>query len=467
MIRAYVILGSLLLYACTKQDTDVYLTRPGNGNTGSHEETLRYYAALSSGARLGAESTLTEWLNNRCFNTPGNGKIETDYYNAADLGLGRELLCWECPAGDPNAGLISCSVSNHGVPQGLDRFQFTFGDGVVKEDVRQRQASSKFALKLLDNYLTARNNGSALPLRGASVVFDFREDREDAVRLYIYDANDQKLFSAVNPNRDDPVAGREHLITGLQLDGEGGALNARVKFMRNCLTCHGGKYDEKTDRILGLSFLDIDAALMNFGNDEDPDIALNQRDANQLTACQTNLPRMKLMMEKYVKRVVTKTGAIMIQDRIDHNLNNNFFLSANSTGPCLKDKNKFYVPDGWNKGRIVARFPGRDISDREFFNVAVHKYCASCHFSQVPIYNLHGRNGVPLTFATAEQWFQNENLIDLDTIRRENPNASSVDLIRKVVCGSSDMPHAEVTRLNMLRDSQAFSYVCSAEPVPF
>lgn len=472
----------LLFCTCKSEETILYLSRPGNGSTGSQEETQRYYDSFKSpsavNARLpGADATLTEWLNNRCFNTPGNNKVEADYYNGTDLGLGRELQCWECPAGDAKAGLISCAVSNHGVPQGLDQFTFAFGDGSFKKDIRERRASIKNALSELTNFVKFKrdpsNQNKEPPLRGATVVFDYFPDRPDKVRMYIYDSNKQTLFSAVNPFRDDPVRGREQLITGLQLDGEGGGLNARVKFIRNCATCHGGRYDEKNQQLLGSSFLDLDAVLFNFGNDTDPDIALDPNDANQITGCN---PQQLLALDKlsdFILKVATSTGAEMIVDRINQNRKNNFFLEFNAKGQCVPIPGKTYVPPAWDNDVVVARFTDpqtratKAITSRDFFAVAVHKYCASCHFSQVKDYNLHGKNGIPLTFKDPRQWFSNENITDLDELRKQIPGATSVDLIRKVACASSDMPHAEVTRNNMKRDSKAFAYICNSEPLPF
>lgn len=454
-------MGLLLLGACAAGDPVLFISRAGNGSTGSEEETTRYYGNLKT-RPLENEKTLKDWLGNkqeRCFQVDPDNVIEAAYYNGADLGLGRQIYCVKCPPTHPRAGVISCGVSNHGVPQGLDAFTFDFANGVRKEPARDRRQSINASLDSLETFLEEKGRRQLMgepplldgigftALRGASVVFDYDPNptvKDERVRMYIYDANKDLLFSGANRSRT-----AEGLIPGLQLDGEGEALNARVKFMRNCLSCHGGRYDASADRILGATFLDFDAVLFNYS--DDPTLPAAKPAAARCGPSLTQLRKLNAL----VKEIAQGTGATMVANRIDENLKNDFFLDQ-----ACRPKAQGYVPDGWNRNVTVASLGGKPIKDRDFFQVVVHKYCASCHFSQTPVNNLH-RNPNPLTFADSEQWFGTMNMDLRD--RDGNPVRDRAALIRQEVCGATDMPHAEVTRNNMKRDSLAFAYVCNSE----
>lgn len=315
------------------------------------------------------------------------------YYNGADLGLGRQIACRE------EAGRIYCAVSNHGVPQGLDLFEFPLNTGASKP-ARGRKESIEAALTDLEDFV-AKNKKE----RGATVTFDFdpsRRPSEGLVRMYIYDASDPALFSAVNREQR-----KEALITGLQLDGEGGALNARVKYMRNCLACHGGKWDSATNTIVGGNFLDFDPILYNFS--DDPDLNVSRKSAAK---CGDNHAKLR-ELNKLVRKVAVATGAESIVERIDKNDMNDFFMPVSAEGNCQRDGQKSFVPKGWDRDDAVAELAGEAISARAFFKVVVHKYCASCHFSQTQGNNLHGKNGTPLTFADAKGYVYSSYLLKL------------------------------------------------------
>lgn len=403
---------------CGQQEF-LFLTRPGQGTTGSREESLAYYAAMD----VPPERTLGEWLRARCFGEPS--ELSAFYYNETDLGLGREMRCAECTEG-PRAGLISCSVSNHGVPQGLDRVQFG----------RSREASIAKALGDLEDFVAGRRQ-----VRGATVTMDFDPRRaSDKVRFYVYDASDPQLLALDSE-------GPESLIPGLQLDGEGGTFNSGVKYLRNCLSCHGGRYDSESQRIVGSTFLDFDQSFLVFAND-DSNVHVPRIDiagATHTTRSARNLDQLRAM-NALVRKVAVSVGATEIVGRID----GSYDLPVEQAAATYQAG---YVPSGWPKTQTVRQFEGRPVSAHEFYQVAVHRYCAMCHFSQTPNNNLSQLDPTrPLSLAGFEQWFQNSN-------NRDDPD--SVRLIHREVCGSSEMPHAEVTRLNLLRDARALAYICN------
>lgn len=404
--------------ACTQQEF-LFLTRPGQGTTGSKEESEAYYAAMDSPP----EPTLSEWLKSRCFDSAT--ELSAFYYNETDLGLGREMRCAECTSG-PRTGLISCSVSNHGVPQGLDLVQFG----------RARPASIAKALGDLEDFVSGRRT-----VRGATVTMDFDPKRtSDKVRFYIYDASDPQLFALDSK-------GSESLIPGLQLDGEGGTFNSGVKYMRNCLSCHGGRFDSETQRIVGSTFLDFDLSFLVFANDDLNSYAprIDIAAASHTTRSARNLDQLR-GMNALVRKVAAAVGAAEIVRRIDGSYDQ-------PVEQATAVYHSGYVPTGWPDTQVVRQFEGRPVSAHEFYDVAVHRYCAMCHFSQTSNNNLSQVDpNRPLTMGSFEQWFSNTNNRD---------DQDGLRLIHRDVCGSSDMPHAEVTRLNLLRDARALAYICN------
>lgn len=417
---------AVALAGCSAQPFQ-YLTRPGAGTTGSVEETTAYYAAFTDHP---AEPTLTEWLAQRCFFLPGTTSYNPAttysafYYNGSDLGLGREMRCADCSkdrtAADPQ--LISCVVSNHGVPQGLDLIQFG----------QDQRSSISTALTQLEEFLAGKR-----PTRGASVAMDFHPKRVDKVRFYIYDASEPTLFS---PGNHTPEA----LIPGLQLDGEGLEFNKGVKYIRNCLACHGGRYDADSNRILGSVFLDFDVSLFTFS--DDPVFGSAPGTAKRATASAENLENLR-QLNHLVRGIAEKTGHPEIVGRID---------GSYDAGGVADPRSKYvggYVPAGWPDSQVVRQFDGKNITAKSYFQSVVHRYCSTCHFSQSAGNNVTQIDAnKPLTFANWEHWFKNDNFKD---------GPDGLDVIHRDVCGAAAMPHAQVTRMNLLRDSTALSLICN------
>ena len=439
MIRKISALGVVLM-ACETTPQFNYLIRPGQGTTGSAEETAAYYGAMRDRP---PEQTLTEWMRSRHFFKPGTQEYRTEvlsayYYNGSDLGLGREMRCVDGSSVPEQSKLIACVVSNHGVPQGLDRIAFGRG----------KDASITKALTDLEKYLQKAQDRHDLKsgvFRGASVAMDFHPDRADRVRFYVYDATDPALLHPDNAALDDKPP--ERLIPGLQLDGESGVFNQGIKYIRNCLACHGGRYDATTHQIRGATFLDFDVSLFTFSDDP---VAGAGGLAKLATKNSANLDSLR-RLNALVLKVATATGHTQIQARIN----------GSYSGPSVQDPNSKYVggyvPPGWpddleHKVPLSVAVSAR-ITPKQFFTTVVHQYCSTCHFSQASVENLEQIDAArPLTFADVGQWFENTNL---------KAGSDSQQVIRNDVCSSLAMPHAEVTRLNLLADKRAFSLICN------
>jgi hypothetical protein len=401
-----------LLGACSKPPPLVYLSRQG---VGSAEETQRYYAAMGSGDQSPAAPTLQKWFDARCFDP----QIAAFYYNPTDLGLGREMRCGRCPEkNDPRGrdGLISCAVSNHGTPLGIavkQSLDAKLQAGEVNSATLQnnlRNAAIADALNKVADYVTKHpaqqppQVAQTAPFRGATVAMDYdpRLPENERVRFFIYDGEDPIALTAPNTQ----AAG---LIPGLQLDNEG------VKFIRNCLNCHGGAYDEQRDVIVGASFLDFNTRLLKFG------AGVTSREQNEASLRALN------------ELVRDTKPAKMIRERTE----------ATLAGREL--------PESWaGSGESVSKL----------YKDVVDPYCATCHFSQ-------RAESIELAQRLRDSFLRpnldKQRPIDFATFAKWS-NQELQDLIRQTVCQSSDMPHAEVTRLNLLADEEAFGILCRQAP---
>jgi mono/diheme cytochrome c family protein len=164
---------------------------------GSIQETQEYYAAIDAPASLDA------FLARYGF--PG-GETAATYYNAGDLGIGREM---HCRATQDPAGGLACYVRNFG----------TFGGDRGE------------AIALLE--------AGGTPLATVAMVYAPPIDAPNAVSFIVYGPNGE-------------------LINEAQLDTVGN----NKSIPQNCLNCHGGRsrYDAAANAVIGARFLPFDPA---------------------------------------------------------------------------------------------------------------------------------------------------------------------------------------------------------------
>jgi len=183
-------------------------------NPGSIAETLEYYAAINAPATLDAFMTQ--------FGFPAD-ETSAVYYNAGDLGIGREM---HCRATLVPAGGVACYVRNYGVFGG-DR-----GEAID---------------------LTV---AAGIPLATVAMVYTPPIDAPNSVSFLVYGGNGA-------------------LVNEAQLDTFGN----NVSIPQNCLNCHGGRsrYDDATNTVLGARFLPFDPS--GFGFAARPDLTLVAQEA--------------------------------------------------------------------------------------------------------------------------------------------------------------------------------------------
>jgi len=187
---------------------------------GTPDETLAYYAAI------GAPATLAEFKSK--FGFPGN-EVVAVYYNAGDLGIGREMHC------NGNAGLVggelACYVRNFG----------TFGG-------TREQA--------LIDLVAAR-----APLATVAMVYSPPLENANSVQFMVYGADDT-------------------LVKEAQLDTQG----SNKSIPQNCLNCHGGRsyYDPGSHAVVGARFLPFDPASFAYARRDDLSFAAQEAKIRQL-----------------------------------------------------------------------------------------------------------------------------------------------------------------------------------------
>lgn len=180
---------------------------------GSVEETLEYYAAID------APPTLDAFIERYGF--PGD-EVSAVYYNAGDLGIGREMHCRQTAT---PAGGLACYVRNFGV----------FG-GDRADAIAQLVAGGT-------------------PLATVAMVYTPPIDAPNAV-----------TFMAYGPSGE--------LVTEAQLD----TLGDNVSIPHNCINCHGGRsrYDAANNAVIGARFLPFDPAAFAYA--AVPELSLNAQE---------------------------------------------------------------------------------------------------------------------------------------------------------------------------------------------
>lgn len=166
--------------------------------TGSELEATEYYNAIS------APATLNAWKT--AYGFTGSNDVTAIYYNAGDLGFGREMHCRRSGAD------VACYVANHG-----------YGASGPPESSVEAAVNNQLTLPVVSMVYVNALNGQG-----------------NDVRFYVYDNAGNRL---------NKVA----------LDSEGDKFVPYI-----CLPCHGGTYNPTTNAVTGASFLPFDLPSFKF-----------------------------------------------------------------------------------------------------------------------------------------------------------------------------------------------------------
>lgn len=205
-------------------------------------ETLEYYAAID------APQTLAEFRTRFGFDAASE---PATFYNAGDLGIGREMHCRA-----QTGGAVACYVSNYGV----------FGG-----DRREALAAA------VDGVAAGGSTGSFATV---AMVYTPPASAPNSVQFVVYGAGGQ-------------------LVTEAQLDQYGD----NVSIPNNCLNCHGGaRYDATANAVIGARFLPFDTAAFEFADMpgfRPADQAARLRAFDQLVAATEPTPAIRELIDGF------------------------------------------------------------------------------------------------------------------------------------------------------------------------
>ena len=178
-----------------------YLTNPyTDANTRTPAETERYYQVIDpQGQRINLPSFMA-------INGFYDAHTHATFFNAGDLGFGRDMHCRPSP---DNSGGAACYVGNYDGPGGV-------ADVALPD--------------------TIALNGTI-----ATVAMEYRpNDALNPVAFYVYDGRGVRIDQAI-------------------LDSQG-----PKAIPQSCLTCHGGSYSATTHSVSGTNFLAFDTQSLAF-----------------------------------------------------------------------------------------------------------------------------------------------------------------------------------------------------------
>lgn len=278
-----------------------------------------YLAAVVTQSYSGetpATFTLSKWKQLNGFNA--SNTLNTQYFNSADLGLGRDMNCVAQPQLESarGTGAMACYVSNFG----------KIGGG----------AGHAFAE-------LARSKSVTNPSKEfATVAMEYRPNAaRNKVRFFVFDSQN--------------TGGK--LVTGLKivLDNSNGQEQPGL-----CLACHGGKVTNPNDanliNITGAHFLPFDQFSLEFAT------------AEQRVAAQPILAQMNKLVHKAEKATYGQTSALASDKQIWQFLEGSYTPSITDAAPIMVDS---FTP---------APFNNND-ADRNLYHTVTKQYCRSCHMS--------------------------------------------------------------------------------------
>ncbi len=280
---AVAVLGVLAGGGAFPYNANPFLSR--KAANASDAEAGQYYAEISAPATLAAWKTAY-------FPVSGNNRANANYYNAGDLGFGREMHCYE------EFAFTACYVANHGL-----------GAGAPAEISVQDVVANTRILPTVAMVYTFAING-----------------QPNDVKFYVYDTAGNRLNSVA-------------------LDSEG------AKFVPNlCLACHGGDYDDTTDKVTDANFLpwDIDSFIYS------PTAGSTKTD----------------QLEQF--RVLNAMVRLTFPDSKITNLIDGWYGGANAVS------NPGAVYDD---SYILPAYDG-NATNQQLYNEVVKPYCRGCHMAQ-------------------------------------------------------------------------------------
>ncbi len=358
-----------------------------NDNNG-YSEATKYYCSIGVDAAHCASGqplvyAFSQWKMDNGFPATGFPPAHAFYFNKGDLQLGRDMNCVQ---NGPNGQNVACYVSNYGPPP---------FDGNTKQENTLWPAPDTAVDAAIDQIPHRDANGNLSP-NGlfATVAMIFNPNgvgpNGDTVTFYVFDGDGNLQNSAA-------------------LDGEGPKSVPRM-----CMACHGGNYTASTPGVFpynskapDINFLPFDVWFFHYSARPSSNLANLQEGLRQLN---------NLVKITHMNQHQTPSDAAIVES-IDDQYFEDPLTCGTVNRPCGVE----------NPGSTVPFDPDPPVgwrSNSNLYKTVFRPYCRMCHLGQGKAIEPGTTSPRNLTFA------------DSTTL----PAAS----VESFVCGSHDMPHAEV-----------------------
>lgn len=295
---------------------------------GSTDETEDYYA------EIGAPTHLLAFKARFGFGigTLGSNEVSAVYYNAGDLGTGREMHCTSFTNDPVTVGTdpgVACYVSNYASNNPTGGFTNFSGSSV------------NHLSRTVAGFQSGVHDGAFATV---AMWYTAPITANNSVRFVVYGPNQSPVYEA-------------------QLDSKG--YNKGIP--QNCIVCHGGaSYDAANDRVRGANpslgengarFLPFDINAFQFS-----------------TASSFTRAAQEENFRKLNKLVLQAAPSAATQELIQGWYAGGGVNGVNVVGTV---QNTAFIPDGWNDP-----LSNTQKSDAKIYSTVVAPYCRGCHSAQ-------------------------------------------------------------------------------------
>ncbi|WP_437721287.1 hypothetical protein [Sorangium sp. So ce861] len=310
---------------------------------GSASETVQYYTTIGAPQKLSDTNPSSLGFKQRFgFGAAGSNEVSAVYYNAGDLGVGREMHC-KSFANDPvTAGTdpgVACYVSNYDVDNAAPFFAGN----------RSATDEQTILTRTVDGFNSGTHAGAFATV---AMWYTSPISANNSVRFVVYDANGNRLNEA-------PLDTYEY----------------NKSIPQNCIACHGGgNYDAANNRVLGASSTQNGARFLAFDLD-----AFEFSTATGFTraAQEENFRKLNAMILAAAPSTQTQE---LITGWYAHGGGN-----VNTPGTV---QNNDFTPPLWtndpNSSAIAIN--GIKRPDAKIYSDVFATYCRGCHVSQSGVF---------------------------------------------------------------------------------
>jgi hypothetical protein len=303
----------------------------GNPPSAGSDATTTYYGVISAPLTL-ANSTESPSFLSYYEQSSATDLVNVKYYNAGDLGIGRDMYCWSFQSTGSNIGR-ACYVTNYGRNGTAANSPPTFG--------------------LDPQTVISQVIAGLYPVATVAMVYN-PGLTENQIQFMVYDGSGNRSnFAALDSGGLTAIANQTL------------SSNANINVPNNCLTCHGTSSGYSGSIVTGASFLPFDPAANP--NAPTPNLVF-----------QTSGPYQQSLMMPKIAQLNAHVYATSPSPAIQAFLNGAY---GTTTGPTATSTfNDAYVPAGWSAptGSILN---GNDTASTQIYTELIKPFCRTCHLS--------------------------------------------------------------------------------------